>query len=509
MSQLSEEWGFSVSQSDPFRIFALLQSTALEHNPELDIVDLSRGNPGEAFAPGVRAREFASFLTFLDTKFNNSKRRFAESQHGHEMAFIEEIGSWARSAYVPAVAERYLKDLSEFIQRSIAIGLDQGFDWSPYDILKFLFKSSLCSGGASQNPQGELLTRVVLTWWHKQKLTHDLRYDDVIVSSGASHAAGALFKLLGQEGIQYLNPGDKVLVSSPIYSPYISILESRGLDVVSISINPTNGEIETRSLDRLKKSKGVKLMILSNPNNPSGFSMTRHTLEYLGQFAEKHDALIVTDESYADFFDEAPSIFDAHPQRTLRIQSISKSERASGLRFGDLILTKEANDYLSQHLFKGLLPEGKDFKEAYLLAKGPGSTHGEFQSTCFVPGPSQIMALAHLLLGGQDRAEYFEAIEKNAEIFIKTLSLPHEACRYYLLFDLNEVEGTGKTELPAEQKIIELAKRGVIVLPANLFFSKEDREVKDRSNVVRVCLANASPVKIERAAKLIREYLTS
>lgn len=509
MSQLSDEWGFSVSQSDPFRIFSLLQSTALEHNPALNIIDLSRGNPGEAFAPGVRAREFASFLTFLDTKFNNPRRRFVESQAGHEMAFLEEIGSWARSAYVPAVAERYLKDLSEFIQRSISIGVDQGFDWSPYDILKFIFKGSLCTGGNSQVPQGELLTRVILTWWYKQSLSHDIRYDDVIVTAGASHAAGTLFKLLGQEGIQYLNPGDKVLVTSPIYTPYISIMESRGLEVVSISLSPTTGEIETRSLDLLKKTKGIKMMMLNSPNNPSGFSMSQHTLEYLGQYAEDQDALIITDETYSGFFDEAHSILDIHPKRTLRIQSISKIERSTGLRFGDMIVTKEANDYLSHNLFKGLLPEGKSFKESFLAAKGAGSTRGEFQNTCFVPGPSQIMGLAHLLLGGDDRKDYCDEIEKNTELFTKILSLPHEGCRYYLLFDLNELEGTGKSDLPPEQKILELAKLGVIVLPANLFFSKEDRKIKDRSNMVRICLANADPVKIERAAKLIREYITS
>lgn len=503
------DWKLTIENATPFHMLYELRRVALEHNAENEIIDLSQGDGASACSPGVRAREFMAFLLFLDTKFNNAKRSFAQLDQSQEKVILEEIGSWARSTYVPALAERHLKDLSEFIQRAILIGKDQAFLWTPFAILKFLFHGSMVSGGSSVDPQGALLVRVILTWWHKNFIEHDISFDDLVICSGTSHAIGSLFKLLGQEGLQYLNPGDKVVVTSPLYAPYHALLEQRGLQVLTISTNPITGEIEPRSLDLLKTVKGVKMLILSNPNNPSGMNMDEHTLNYLGQFAEDQDALIVADEVYSALFEDHVSLVDLHPKRTIRLHSASKIERSAGLRFGDLLLTREANDYLTHHLLKGLLAPGLDFKQSFINAKGPGSARGEFQHNTYVPGPSQILLIAHLLLGNASRQGFRDTLVENMEIFKTILSLPHENNRFYLIFDLNEVPGCNKTMVSAEQKILELAKRGVIVLPASMFFSKEDRDLKNRHNYVRACLVNGDPVKIEQAAKIIRDYLIS
>ena len=350
---------------------------------------------------------------------------------------------------------------------------------------------------------------MILSWWHKKTISHDIFADEIVLTSGASHAIAVLFKMLGQEGFQYLNQGDKVLVISPGYSSLNLMLEKRGLEPISISISPTTGEIEPRSLDQLKKVKGIKLILLVNPNNPSGFAMSEHTLKYLGHFSKEQDALIIADEIYSDFFDEQFSMVDLAPERTLRIQSCSKIDRSPGLRLGDILITKECNSYLTQHLFKGMLPEKRDFKSAFMAAKAPGGIHGEFLDTCFVPGPSQLLAFSHIVLEQDERIDYRNVLNENGQIFTKALNLPHEGNRYYILFDLNSIEGSTKNEISIEQKILELAKLGVILLPANSFFSKEDREAKDRSNMVRACLANGDSVKIQAAAKIIRDYITS
>ena len=494
MSLPNNDFGFSVEQSKPFDIFQNLRAIALENNAERDILDLSTGDPGFAFAPGVRAREFASYLIFLDTKFNNTKRKFVDTQANQEKFLLEDIASWSRSTYVPVLAERYLKDMSEFIQRSLVIAKEHGFLWTPYDILKALFNRSMVSGGTYQDPQGELLSRIILTEWHKNTLDHEIGPEDLILTAGASQAIASLFKMLGQEGYQYLNPGDKVLLTSPGYLSSKSLLEKRGLEVICISLSPTTGEIEPRSLDLLKKVKGIKLMLIVNPNNPSGFALSEHTLKYLGHFAKEQGALIIADEVYGDFYEQAHSMMDIEPERTLRVRSCSK---------------KACNRYLTEHLLKGLLPEKLDFKAAFLAAKAPGGVHGEFLDTCFVPGPSQALAIAHVLLEKETRQNYRENIIENSRLFADILGLPHENNRYYILFDLNSIEGSKKIELSIEQKIVELAKQGVILLPANLFFSKEDREALDRRQMVRACLANGESVKIKKAAKLIHAYLTS
>lgn len=499
----------SLTSIDPFEQREELHRLALEHNAKSKIIDLSIGDTRFSQSASTRSREFHSFLSLLDTKFNRADRSFANADHGHEGAFLEEIAGWVRSTYVPAIAERYLKDLSEFIQRSIIIAEDQGYDWSPFDVMEQIFDGSLCSGGSYHDPQGELLTRLILAEHYKKQITHPFNYDDIVLTMGASHAMGSLLKLLGQEGIQHLSTGDKVLTTSPLFSTYIKALEARGIQVVQLDTDLYSGEIDPRSVDTLKKLKGVKMVLILNPGNPSGLKMSDSALKYLGQFAEDQGALIITDEVYAEFMEDMTSMIDLYPKRTLRIHSLSKIERSSGLRLGSLMITKEANDHLTHTILKGKLSSGQDFKTAFIKAKAPGGIQGEFQLTCFPPGPSQSLGMAHLLLGEDSRQDYIDLIKENTTVFCNTLSLEPIQARYFILFDLNDIEGTTKKEVPLDQKIVELAKRGVVLMSANMFFSKQDRETTDRKNVVRACLANGDPETIQRAARIIRDYLIS
>ncbi len=508
MKLYDNPWGFSVEHTNPFQLFSLLQEVAQSEQKAQDVVDLSRGDPGYGFSPSVRGREFLSFLLFLDTKLNNVKHLFVEHEAEHEKELLEEIGVFAHSAYVPALATRYLSDLSEFIQRCIQIAGTEGVEMKPYDVLHEIFKHSTISGGTYHDPKGEKLVRMIVAWWHKKNVTTAFSYEDLIFTSGASHAIGTIFKLLGEEGLQYLTHGDSVLISSPAYNPYNAILQHRGLQTVSISIDPTTGKIEERSFEVLKAAKGVKLLILIDPNNPTGFSMDDETMEALAKFAKEQDAIIITDEVYSAFFEDRKSIVDLCPERTLRIQARSKIERSTGLRFGDVLICPETNKYLSEVKLKDLLREGQDFMKAFMFAKGPGGVHGEFQHTTFVTGPDQYLGAAHILLGEDERKKYRETMRKNQEVFCKTLGLPHKGNLYYVMFDMNEVPDCKTQDLPPEQKIYDLAKLGVIYIPANLFFSEEDRALKSRVNTVRASLANGTPDKIKRAAEITRQYLT-
>ena len=51
----------------------------------------------------------------------------------------------------------------------------------------------------------------------------------------------------------------------------------------------------------------------------------------------------------------------------------------------------------------------------------------------------------------------------------------------------------------------DIAKLGVVVMPANLFFSRSDRHTKDRRRVIRVSLPNLSNEGTKRAAEIIKQ----
>lgn len=504
-------WGFSVVENNPFRIFRLLQPIAHESVGADHVIDLSRGDPGYGFTPGVRARRFMGYLLFLDTILNNTETRliidYATPNRWDDLWATIEAAT--RREYEASSAENLLKDLRTFLDEMTSIAQGQGLQWSPYKVTYEMFKYASVSGGCYHDPRGEILVRAIVAWWHQKAIKTPIDYDDLIFTNGASHAIGDLFKMLGTEGIGFLRPHDRAMITSPVYAPYNSILESREIKVFSLEINPFTGEISPHSLREMEEyPHDVKVVLLIDPNNPTGFSMSPETLEVIGEFAKRKNALIITDEVYSSFFKDKKTMIDICPERTIRINARSKIERSTGLRFGDVLVTKQGQRTIMENIFRDYVTAGRTWTDLFVCAKGPGGILGEFQHTTFVPGPSQFLGAVHIILGKEERGHYREAVSKNMKIFADVLGLPHEGNTYYIIFDLNEVTGCTKQHVPMEEKLVELAKHGVVYLPSNLFFSEKDRLAKDRRHTVRASVVNTTPENIRKAAEITKRYLT-
>ena len=117
------------------------------------------------------------------------------------------------------------------------------------------------------------------------------------------------------------------------------------------------------------------------------------------------------------------------------------------------------------------------------------------------------MGAAHIVLGEAERRRYIEIVRENCVTFQEKLGLEYKGNFYYSTFDLEDLPGFNKKDVPAEENMLELAKMGVVYIPANLFFSKEDREKRDRKNYVRACLPNLTLENIIKAAEMTKEYV--
>jgi len=112
-----------------------------------------------------------------------------------------------------------------------------------------------------------------------------------------------------------------------------------------------------------------------------------------------------------------------------------------------------------------------------------------------------------MLMGGEERDLYRDYVSTNRDILYEELGLPHEGNQYYVIFDLNSIEGTVKKDVPIEQKLEDLAKLGIVLIPAYMFFSASDRAKHDLKNMVRASMVNTTPEKIRKTGIIIREYL--
>jgi cystathionine beta-lyase len=97
-------------------------------------------------------------------------------------------------------------------------------------------------------------------------------------------------------------PGDKVLIQTPVYRPILIGPESVGRQCLH---NPlvlkSDGKYEIDFDDFEKKiASGVKLFLLCNPHNPVGRVFSRDELERMAEICLKNDVLICSDEIHCD-----------------------------------------------------------------------------------------------------------------------------------------------------------------------------------------------------------------
>ncbi len=509
MKLRDNKWGFDIALDNPFRIFRVLREIAIESVGEENIVDLSRGDPGYGFSPSVRGREFFSFLLEIDTILNNPGLHFVSDNRDDFETIWERIQNHAKETYSPKKADKLIEDFYFFLTRIEKYSKIQGLNWDKKKIIFEMFKYSALSGGSYLDPQGETLARLVVANHYNEKFDFDINYNNLIFVQGVSHGIGTIFKVVRDEKIDFMKEGDHVLITSPVYAPYNTIMENLGLKPYPIPVNPATGKVEG-DLDEILKNapENTKMICLIDPNNPTGFACDEEFLKKIAEFAKERNALIVSDEVYADFFFERKkSILNFARERTIVICGRSKIERSTGLRFGEFIIADEAKKHIAEKIFKGNLDVAPDLMSLLIFAKAPGEIRGEFQHVTFVTGPSQYLGISHMIFGDDDRDEYLKRIRVNMESFYEILGLEYKKNLYYSCFDLLDIPGNTREDLEPEEIFVGLAKKGVVLIPANLFFSQKERETKDCRMMARGSLPNLTFSNLQKAAKLIKEYM--
>ena len=95
-------------------------------------------------------------------------------------------------------------------------------------------------------------------------------------------------------------PGDKVLITTPVYPPFINVPHRTGRVFVSSPLKTENGRFTFDFEDLDRKAPGCKVMILSNPHNPGGTVWTKEELSQVADICLKHKVLVISDEIHAD-----------------------------------------------------------------------------------------------------------------------------------------------------------------------------------------------------------------
>lgn len=95
-------------------------------------------------------------------------------------------------------------------------------------------------------------------------------------------------------------PGDKVLVTTPVYPPFLNLPTASQRTLVCSPLVIKNGRFAIDFDDFERKAEGCKLFILSNPHNPAGTVWGKEVLARIADICERHNVLVISDEIHAD-----------------------------------------------------------------------------------------------------------------------------------------------------------------------------------------------------------------
>lgn len=156
---------------------------------------------------------------------------------------------------------------------------------------------------------------------------------EILVTHGGIHAY-----YLAMQSI--LNPGDDVLIPDPSWATHSNMAIMLRGNVIRVPAPADNGFIPHFDSWLKALTPKTRVIVLNYPSNPTGAYPTREYLQRLQDFAREHNLWIVSDEVYGSlYYGERPTsaaAFDGAKERTILVNSLSKSYAMTGWRVGFL-----------------------------------------------------------------------------------------------------------------------------------------------------------------------------
>ncbi len=130
--------------------------------------------------------------------------------------------------------------------------------------------------------------------WMESRHGWEVSPDSILFSPGIVPA-------LTMAVMVYTEPGEKVLLQSPVYPPFFSSIKDNDRVLVNNMLKEVSGSY-TIDYDDLetKLSQGVKLMFFCNPHNPVGRVWTTGEVQKVVELCQKYGVILISDEIHSD-----------------------------------------------------------------------------------------------------------------------------------------------------------------------------------------------------------------
>jgi aspartate/methionine/tyrosine aminotransferase len=229
--------------------------------------------------------------------------------------------------------ESVIREMTRVVARSGAVNLAQGYPEYPAPEPVLEAARAAIAGGRNRYTYtwGEPSLRRTLA--EHLEARWGLAYDpeeECVITCGASEAIMATL-------LAVLSPGDGVVIPEPIYENYLPAARLTHASPRLLPLDPFTGAWDPGALDAALR--GARVLVLNTPANPTGKVWSRQELETVAGLLERHDVLLVTDETYAHITRPGsghvpPASVEGLRPRTVTISSFSKTYAVTGWRVG-------------------------------------------------------------------------------------------------------------------------------------------------------------------------------
>ena len=296
----------------------------------------------------------------------------------------------------------------------------------------------------------------------------------------------------GSEAVQFAlfacaNVGDEALLVEPFYTNYQAFATMAGVTLRPV---PTRGEdgfhLPPRAVWEAHLTEHTRLVMLCNPNNPTGTVYTREELTMVAELCRDHGLFLVLDEVYRELVYDGRKPFSGlslpgFDEQIVVVDSFSKRYSACGIRLGSL-----------------------------------ASRNAELMSACLrmgqgrlsAPGLAQLMAVGVRALGPEYSAEVTAEYQKRRDVLFRGLTripglflrMPEGAFYFVARLPVDDAEAFARFMLE------EFSHDGhtVMVSPAAGFYATAGRG-KDEVRIAYVLEC----ADLERAVVVLREGIAA
>ena len=174
------------------------------------------------------------------------------------------------------------------------------------------------------------LREAIARTWHQQR-SIPCAAENVIVTPGAKPIL--FFAMLA-----LLEPGDEVIIPTPAFPTYASVVSFLDARVVPTPLDPERGfDLDLAEL-AARITPRTRMIVLNSPHNPTGAVLSDATLEVVRELAISHDLVVLSDEIYGSMVYDLPfrsiASLPGMAERTVVVDGFSKTYAMTGWRLG-------------------------------------------------------------------------------------------------------------------------------------------------------------------------------